>query len=933
MRTADAISATNAEPVLHGRERELARLALAIGSGTDGTRFARVRGVSGIGKSTLVSRAAFAASSAGFESIMVRGRAGSLGTPLAPLAEAFTSLAHHLSEQRATGAPLDLDRAVATVRHELETRALSCAQIIVIDDANALDASSLALIDAVLAFENEVNVSVVLVEQTDGTSSASYMSFVDQLGARQSILTIDVAELADDAMAKILMDVLALEDASQIPTTVVERAGGNPWFAIELAATWRAGAHDVPRNVAAAAAARMHGLDAAAREIVQLCAVCPTGAQQPWIESLLADVGGDAHTLTLVTDSGLVCERDGVLEMQHPLMRAAIVDSMSVARRRALHRELAAVIDATDSITAGAARASGHHLAAGGRPVDAIARFQAAATAHDSHGLPHEAYADMVSALGCELRVTERVETLRACARAATYLGIRDAVVHWSELGRMAASIHDDELYAYALVQQYWASHDGTAIDRLRRAANLGADRVGWSARAAATLARLDGKLPAAIDHDQTAIEIARERGDTELEVLALEKLASSHALTGNTREAIGTCRTAIARAIAARVHDSAAISWGCLVETLVDELATAEALAEAQAADAYVSELGLTRKRPALLAWQTSVLIRMGDLDTAARVANEAVALDQSFQTDPSYRKEHFGALVALLRAEVANELGDPAAMEYVDRAAMKIEELGYHSWQLEVDYERARAVARRDGIDAALPFIADVESSGEPVFVAAVARWLARAGASAASSAALARVRELRAVGYAWIDTAVTQLTRDEIDAIVGCIDDGAEVAALREIAMRWRAAGRTLDGLRVEQIIGVVLLGRGDRAAARATLRATFTELSARRAAGDVDSVAALLRRAGTRTRAAIRQSDVGTLTERELEIARLAAGGAKNREIAASLFITENTVTAHMTSVYEKTEVGSRVRLAQWLREHDGVGQHAPELAAM
>jgi DNA-binding NarL/FixJ family response regulator len=52
----------------------------------------------------------------------------------------------------------------------------------------------------------------------------------------------------------------------------------------------------------------------------------------------------------------------------------------------------------------------------------------------------------------------------------------------------------------------------------------------------------------------------------------------------------------------------------------------------------------------------------------------------------------------------------------------------------------------------------------------------------------------------------------------------------------------------------------------------------------------------------------------LTARELEIASLVAGGLSNKEIAARLGRSEETVKHHLTKVFEKTGVTSRVELA-------------------
>jgi two-component system nitrate/nitrite response regulator NarL len=52
----------------------------------------------------------------------------------------------------------------------------------------------------------------------------------------------------------------------------------------------------------------------------------------------------------------------------------------------------------------------------------------------------------------------------------------------------------------------------------------------------------------------------------------------------------------------------------------------------------------------------------------------------------------------------------------------------------------------------------------------------------------------------------------------------------------------------------------------------------------------------------------------LTKMERKVAALVAQGETNLEIAADLKITERTVKAHLTSVYEKTKTGNRLSLA-------------------
>jgi DNA-binding NarL/FixJ family response regulator len=63
----------------------------------------------------------------------------------------------------------------------------------------------------------------------------------------------------------------------------------------------------------------------------------------------------------------------------------------------------------------------------------------------------------------------------------------------------------------------------------------------------------------------------------------------------------------------------------------------------------------------------------------------------------------------------------------------------------------------------------------------------------------------------------------------------------------------------------------------------------------------------------------QALLDPLSTRELEILRLLAGGATNREIALQLFIAEGTVKNHVTNIFSKLDVTDRTRAAIKARE--------------
>lgn len=57
----------------------------------------------------------------------------------------------------------------------------------------------------------------------------------------------------------------------------------------------------------------------------------------------------------------------------------------------------------------------------------------------------------------------------------------------------------------------------------------------------------------------------------------------------------------------------------------------------------------------------------------------------------------------------------------------------------------------------------------------------------------------------------------------------------------------------------------------------------------------------------------------LSARELEVARLVAAGASNREIAERLFITEGTAKNHISSILRKLDLRDRTQLAVHLAQ--------------
>ena len=140
-----------------------------------------------------------------------------------------------------------------------------------------------------------------------------------------------------------------------------------------------------------------------------------------------------------------------------------------------------------------------------------------------------------------------------------------------------------------------------------------------------------------------------------------------------------------------------------------------------------------------------------------------------------------------------------------------------------------------------------------------------------------------------------------------------DAAAAALLREAADAYDAHGLYFDAAR-----SLLFLGRLQRryrkwAAARDSLEEAADVFERLGADGWAEQASAELERTGAR-----RPVPKGELTPAEERVARLAAAGLSNKEIAAELVVTVHTVEKHLSHVYAKLGVRTRAKLAPALR---------------
>ena len=140
----------------------------------------------------------------------------------------------------------------------------------------------------------------------------------------------------------------------------------------------------------------------------------------------------------------------------------------------------------------------------------------------------------------------------------------------------------------------------------------------------------------------------------------------------------------------------------------------------------------------------------------------------------------------------------------------------------------------------------------------------------------------------------------------------DAWAALVPLRHACRAWQELDVPYEAARARVLVGLACRALLDEDTATLELEAArdvFAQLGAAPDLARVDSLAP-----GVDAR-----SSHG-LSPRELEVLRLVAGGATNKAIAASLFLSERTVERHLSNIFSKLRVPSRTAATAYAYEH-------------
>lgn len=736
-----------------------------------------------------------------------------------------------------------------------------------------------------------------------------------------------VAGLAEEQVTRVSLGPLSLAAVGRmvagrlggpLPRPVVVRiaqaSGGNPFYALEIARlAVEEGAQrpvgpalvPVPDDLRALTAARIRRLPPAAREAVLLAAIL----SGPDREIVAPDALAPAEEAGIVT-----VDDAGRIGFTHPLFAAAAYRSMSVARRRDLHRRAAELVTEPEE------RARQLALASADADPEVAGQLDDGAANAAARGAPDAAaeLAELASQMTPADDGDARARRLLAAGRLQFDAGDLARAGELTET--VLAGPSAGELRAGAL----------------RLAADIAARRndFGEAARlatAALAVAGEDRALRAAIELD--LVYCAVSAGDfAGAEPYARAAVADAEAVGDDGMVADALAVLTMAEFLGGRGLDQARLERALtledpamtrsfitrprfiqgLLQLWTGDLDAARDTLEAM--HAATVERGQEAAAPMLSLYVVWAELWRGELDRASQFAAHSVEA-AALVDDPAV------AAVALAASALVHAHDGHTALARSDArdALGRFERLQWRSGMIWPMWALGLAELSEDnpaGVDALLgPLLEQVArmGAGDPVLTMFLPDEV---------EALIALGRLDRAEGYLEpFERRAGELERDWAIAAAGRCR-GALEGARGARAEAFAAFEHALDAhdrttMPFERARTLLVAGEVHR---RFKQRRRARELL-EEAASTFDRVGAPLWSA--RARAALERvgrpgSDGQPLSATERRLAELAASGLSNHEVAERAFVSVKTVESNLTRVYRKLGVRSRVGLANALR---------------
>jgi DNA-binding NarL/FixJ family response regulator len=177
----------------------------------------------------------------------------------------------------------------------------------------------------------------------------------------------------------------------------------------------------------------------------------------------------------------------------------------------------------------------------------------------------------------------------------------------------------------------------------------------------------------------------------------------------------------------------------------------------------------------------------------------------------------------------------------------------------------------------------------------------------------AATVAARELAETAVAQNSEAIEVMARTAQGAVLLADGNaGAALPVLRAAMVAWQEQEAPYEAARARAMVGRACRLLGDEESAVRELEAAREAFAGLGAGPDLTALAA--------SNPAIDSRDLHGLSPREREVLRLVASGASNRQISATLVLSEHTVARHLQNIFLKLQVSSRTAASAYAHQH-------------
>ena len=953
----------NSSPVLVGRTAELAWLGRCLRDAAEGAlTVAVLLGEAGVGKSRCLRR--FAEDAVAGGTVVLRGACPPLAggeAPYAPLVDALLrarrqapdwladlppALARLVPELAGPGAQsVETGRmAVSTVGQlgaavlELCERITASAPLVLaMEDVHWSDRSTRDLLTWLVRVGDELPLLLVVTLRTDELDpDHEIWHWLAKLGHECPVERVELSRLTRAEHDALLAALIGRPPDPVLAERVWRRSEGNPLFAEELLATSSGTDDELPATVRDTTLSRLAALPEDAQWLVRIAAVAASSDNRVPHDLLHAVLAPDSPAETVAAARAAVRQhvlRPGGVDAYsfwHALIREAVDGDLLPVERRRLHAAIATAL--TGASGTADDRVAFHWYAAGDLRQALTAAITAGGAAGNAFGY-HEAVAFYERALRLWPQVADApaltgiaLPELYARAAEARLLGHNDERA--VELARTGLSLTAREStttgWLHAIIARAkWAitGDSRTALAEYRAGLAAVPDSDANRAHMLSGVARflyLQGRPAEAVLIARQARELAEVFDDPWTRASA--EVTEGTCLARLADPGAGTALLEAGRAGARRIGDGETLarSYINLADIHQRQGHLSEAVDEEITAMATLSRFGLDHSiRPAAAASAAMLLVQMGRFDQAHQYIEEALSRSAG----------NFLIWAASAQATIALAQGrdDDAMRTLVDlreratatdepQFVVPVYELDTELALWQGDTDRARTVT--------VTGLARLSHCRSHLLVRQC--WLGvraeadSTGGNCTRAAALVATAEdhlaadtTGVIGRIYLDLARAEITRLTDAPHPGPWEQAAQ--ALTEMGAVYLACYPQWQAIQAHLAIR-------DRATATDRLHALHHAATEMGATRYVELTAELARRARLRlglSPASSTQSGLPNnhgLTPREVEVLALLVAGRTNREIAATLFISQHTAGVHVSHILAKLAVRTRTEAA-------------------